>query len=227
MNNDIENRLRRDGAVWRENLGTQSPVKIAALPTRDARRHLSVGARIAPALAAVAVVAVVSLILLLVSTNSPRRSLPAASGVPSSSASPTRGLPTAPASSDSKKQSPAIAGLITSPTPSVATQISIANTDGLVSMPWGFVKQSADGLTVDIIFVAGDGSCTQSAGTSVIETAGSVEIFALSRAAEASASCPASLAYSHVEVRLSSPLGDRTLLHSPVDSNWANTFPRA
>jgi hypothetical protein len=91
-----------------------------------------------------------------------------------------------------------------------------------VSLPWRLKALVDDGKVLDISAVTG-GGCTSFAGVYVIETTASVEIMSIGTT-NSGPSCPADLRIALLRVSLASPLGDRALLHGPVNQEWATAF---
>lgn len=218
---DIDSLLDRDGARWRDELALVSTRAITPDDRPHVRgRHIAQSprplGRWAPALAVVCVLAVAGIVLALRTESSHS---------PNPSSLPAAALPTSPASVDDLK-TPIMPGLLSSlPSPSPANTVPGGDDSILLSLPWRFVKSVPDMASIDVMYVVGDGSCVKAAGFRVIETSQTVELLALSQIDNSQQSCPAKVVIGYVEVKLSAPLGDRRLLHGPVDSRWANTFP--
>ena len=88
------------------------------------------------------------------------------------------------------------------------------------AMPWKFQALSADGRTITIVYVAGDGDCTKSAGVTLVQTSSLVAISPYSINQLDRSACPSMLQLARVRVVLSQPLGSRRLLHPEVDPAW-------
>lgn len=99
--------------------------------------------------------------------------------------------------------------------------LSSTQATGLTSLPWGLVKIHSGAQDVDIAYIAG-GGCTRWQGVEVIETATSVAIAALARTTDppANGACAADLRFGATTLRLTTPLGNRKLLHAEVDTSW-------
>ena len=91
---------------------------------------------------------------------------------------------------------------------------------GMTSLPWRFVGLSADGRSIELVYVAGDGKCTTPFGIDVQETPNSVDVWALGSTVKTQTPCPQTALYGHAVITLNDALGARRLLHAPVDSAW-------
>lgn len=103
-----------------------------------------------------------------------------------------------------------------------AVQLTDAQARGLTSMPWRFVGLRDGGQVLDIVLVAGDGSCVTPAGVTVDESTSRVIVTALSRTDRSQRACPSDLILARDLVTLSSPLGSRGLYHAPVSPQWSS-----
>jgi hypothetical protein len=90
---------------------------------------------------------------------------------------------------------------------------------GATSMPWAFISQDAAQLR--IVYITGDGSCTQLAGVQVEQTDTSVSITVWSTTDQSQTDCPSTLMGGSGTVTLNAALGDRDLIHAPVSEQWA------
>lgn len=101
-----------------------------------------------------------------------------------------------------------------------ATIIKRPKGNAYSAMPWKFQSLSADGRTVTIVYVAGDGVCTKSAGVVLAQTKTLVAISPNSTNQLNRSACPNTLEYARVRIVLNDPLGSRELLHPEVDPAW-------
>ncbi|SDJ45189.1 hypothetical protein SAMN05444157_3432 [Frankineae bacterium MT45] len=92
---------------------------------------------------------------------------------------------------------------------------------GLNSMPWRLVAVLSQ-KTLDVYYTAG-GGCTHPVGFQVSESASSVEVWALSRT-NGDHACSDELRVGRTTLSLRAPLGNRALLHGPVDPAWAHSL---
>jgi hypothetical protein len=92
-----------------------------------------------------------------------------------------------------------------------------------LSMPW-VLARAIDGQSLDLYMVTGDGACVVPSAVKVIESAAFVAVTALSLQ-KRTGGCPSVLSERHVTLRLSAPLGQRTLFHSPVAAAWKHLLP--
>jgi len=91
---------------------------------------------------------------------------------------------------------------------------------GDTSLPWKFVSLSPDGRVIQLVWVAGDGSCTHLDGILVEETAATVTVTAGATTDWSQKACPAMAKVGAGTLTLSAPLGYRTLWHAPVSELW-------
>jgi hypothetical protein len=91
---------------------------------------------------------------------------------------------------------------------------------GKLSLQWRLLDVSADGQTLDILAVSGDGTCVKSIGVQVLETRTVVELSALSSWDPTATSCPSLPVVARLLVPLGQSLGNRTLLHASVSTLW-------
>ncbi len=108
--------------------------------------------------------------------------------------------------------------------PSPATTAASESATKRVSMPWKLSGLSADGKTVMIYYVDGDGSCTTAAGVVVRQTGKYVSIQPVSTVDTTQSACPAMIKHGWVRVTLDAPLGNRTLLHPAVAKDWQTSL---
>lgn len=84
---------------------------------------------------------------------------------------------------------------------------------GHIAMPWRLSALSPEGRSITTNYVACDGDCVTPAGVAVDETSTYVAILPISSRDTQRTVCANSLAVERAVIQLSSPLGERHLLH--------------
>lgn len=105
------------------------------------------------------------------------------------------------------------------PAPTAVRIISPGKRSDLISMPWRFVSIDSGATSLNVLYVAGDGSCITPVGFEVEETASYVEVWAWSRSNGALA-CGGGAVRAAGIVNLPEPIGTRALIHAQVDPAW-------
>ncbi|HTZ43268.1 MAG TPA: hypothetical protein VMB79_05345 [Jatrophihabitans sp.] len=197
---EIERLLREDAQAWRDGLahGQGSCVELPVAVPRAARprRRWEVG-----------IAAVVVLIVLAAGAVGTRSLFGGGERDSISAAGATR---------DPLRPSPLGQDVPTVPAQVVPFQPSA------LSMPWRFVRMSADGRQVTVRYITGDGSCVFPIGFAVLENSRQVLIEPMSRPhlEPGQNACASMIAYAQAVVTLAAPLGGRALLHPVVSPDW-------
>jgi hypothetical protein len=89
-----------------------------------------------------------------------------------------------------------------------------------LSMAWTLDGISANGRSLDVTFVKGDGDCVHFAGFYVQESKSTVSLTDVGITANDTPACASRLVTGRMSVKLRRPLGSRALLHPAMTSGW-------
>jgi hypothetical protein len=150
---------------------------------------------------------------------------PGPSSTPLSSEAPIPStLPGTPTVTDTR-QPVKLGYQTTPPAPGVFAKadVDLRGTNQL-SVPWALVTSISSASSIDVVSYGGDGYCVKPIGYHVRESASSVEVWAIDSVDPVLQSCPANLNFERSRVPLAAPLGDRTLLHAPIDPSLKDQY---
>jgi hypothetical protein len=206
--NDLESRLRADGAAWRRDTADiDSDVSFRAF-VPPSESHF--GKWLVPLAAAMMMIPIMVTSLLIIRPSEDPRRDQATAGNGSSASASSSPSPAPSGSADALSPSPVPAGQV-----APLTQLTADQTVGMTSTPWRFSSLSPDGITVTVTWATG--SCA-TAGYEATESDEAVQIRVLTgqRPPPSGFICNTRLTTAAGTIALSRPLGIRQLLHGPV-----------
>ena len=206
--NDLESRLRADGAAWRrETANIDSYVSVRAFVPPSGSHF---GKWLVPLAAAMMMIPIMLTSLLIIRPSEDPRRDQATAGNSSSASVPSSASPAPSGSADALSPSPVPAGQVAPLTHLTADQAA-----GMTSTPWRFSRLSPDGITVAVTWATG--SCA-TAGYEATESDEAVQVRVLTgqRPPPSGFICSTRLTTAAGTIALSRPLGIRQLLHGPV-----------